>query len=585
MDERRLKSKIKNKMSLLKVKNLNISYPTRKETIVASKDVEFTLERGEILGIVGESGSGKSTIANAIINLIDPPGEITSGSIKIDNDELRDNEELIQEIRGKKIGFVFQDPQTSLNPLFKIKDQLIETIQTHLNLDYQDALKKSIQLLEEVGIDNAEKRIEDYPHQFSGGMRQRVVIALAISCEPDLIIADEPTTALDVSIQHQILELLKDLTKKRNLGVMIITHDMGVIAETTDKVIVMRHGLIVEQGDTKELLTNPKSNEARSLVISVPPTNKKIDRFKLISPDGKEITSDSKNLTKNIIKTWGARENTNQKLLELSGVTKIFDDKSLMSNFSFGSKNETTTKVVKAVDNVSFELFEGETLGLVGESGSGKSTIAKIITGLVRPTNGEIFYNNLSLYNSKRKYQIDKSRGQVQMIFQDPYSSLNPRFKVRDIISEPIRLFQKNISSSELTKNLYDLIDIVGMSRQSLDRYPHEFSGGQRQRISIARALATRPLLLICDEPTSALDVSIQAQVLNLLKDIQDELHLAMLFISHDLPVIRQMCNRIVVLKNGIVCETKESEELFNNPEHPYTQELIRLMPKIESII
>ena len=572
-------------MSLLKVKNLNISYPTRKETIVASKDVEFTLERGEILGIVGESGSGKSTIANAIIDLIDPPGEITSGSIKIDNDELRGNEELIQEIRGKKIGFVFQDPQTSLNPLFKIKDQLIETIQTHLNLDYKDALKKSIQLLEEVGIDNAEKRIEDYPHQFSGGMRQRVVIALAISCEPDLIIADEPTTALDVSIQHQILELLKDLTKKRNLGVIIITHDMGVIAETTDKVIVMRHGLIVEQGDTKELLTNPKSNEARSLVISVPPTNKKIERFKLISPDGKEITSDSKNLTKNIIKTWGVRENKNQKLLDLVGVTKIFDDQSLASNFSFGSKNESTEKVVKAVDNVSFELFEGETLGLVGESGSGKSTIAKIITGLVRPTNGEIFYNNLSLYNSKRKYQIDKSRGQVQMIFQDPYSSLNPRFKVRDIISEPIRLFQKNISSSELTQNLYDLIDIVGMSRQSLDRYPHEFSGGQRQRISIARALATRPRLLICDEPTSALDVSIQAQVLNLLKDIQDELHLAMLFISHDLPVIRQMCNRIVVLKNGVVCETKEGEELFNNPEHPYTQELIRLMPKIESII
>ena len=573
-------------MSFLEVKNLNISYPTRKETIVASKDVEFTLERGEILGIVGESGSGKSTIANAIINLIDPPGEITSGSIKMDNNELRDNEELIQKIRGKKIGFVFQDPQTSLNPLFRIKDQLIETIQTHLNLNYQDALKKSIQLLEEVGIDNAEKRIEDYPHQFSGGMRQRVVIALAISCEPDLIIADEPTTALDVSIQHQILELLKDLTKKRNLGVIIITHDMGVIAETTDRVIVMRHGLIVEQGDTKELLTNPKSNEARSLVISVPPTNKKIDRFRLISPDGKEITADSKNLTKKIIKTWGVREkNKNKKILQLTGVTKIFDDKSLVNNFSFGSKTESTNKVEKAVDNVSFELFEGETLGLVGESGSGKSTIAKIITGLVRPSNGEIFYNDISLYNSKRKYQIDKSRGQIQMIFQDPYSSLNPRFKVRDIISEPIKLFQKNINKNELTQNLYDLIDIVGMSRQSLDRYPHEFSGGQRQRISIARALATRPSLLICDEPTSALDVSIQAQVLNLLKDIQDELHLTMLFISHDLPVIRQMCNRIVVLKNGSVCETKETEELFNNPEHPYTKELIRLMPKIESII
>ena len=572
-------------MSFLEVKNLDISYPTRKETIVASKNVEFTLERGEILGIVGESGSGKSTIANAIINLIDPPGEITNGSIKIDNNELRDNEELIQKIRGKKIGFVFQDPQTSLNPLFKIKEQLIETIQTHLNLGYQDALKKSIQLLKEVGIDNAEKRIEDYPHQFSGGMRQRVVIALAISCEPDLIIADEPTTALDVSIQYQILELLKDLTKKRNLGVIIITHDMGVIAETTNKVIVMRHGLIVEQGDTKELLTNPKSNEARSLVISVPPTNKKIDRFKLISPDGKEITSDSKNLTKNIIKTWGIRENKNEKLLKLTDVTKIFDDNSLVKNISFGLQDDSTDKVVKAVDNVSFELFEGETLGLVGESGSGKSTIAKIITGLVRPTNGEIFYNNISLYNSNRKYQIDKSRGQIQMIFQDPYSSLNPRFKVRDIISEPIKFFQKNISHNELTQNVYDLIDIVGMTRQSLDRYPHEFSGGQRQRISIARALATRPRLLICDEPTSALDVSIQAQILNLLKDIQDELHLTMLFISHDLPVIRQMCNRIVVLKDGSVCETKESEELFNNPEHPYTQELIRLMPKIESII
>jgi peptide/nickel transport system ATP-binding protein len=585
LDERRLKSKIKNKMSLLQVTNLNISYPTRKETIVASKDVEFNLERGEILGIVGESGSGKSTIANAIINLIDPPGEITGGSIKIDDNELRSNEDVIQKYRGKKIGFVFQDPQTSLNPLFKIKDQLIETIQTHLDLDYQEALKKSIRLLEEVGIDNAEERIEDYPHQFSGGMRQRVVIALAISCEPDLIIADEPTTALDVSIQYQILELLKDLTKKRNLGVIIITHDMGVIAETTNKVIVMRYGVIVEQGDTKELLTNPKSTEARSLVISVPPTNKKIDRFKLISPDGKEITSDSKNLTKNIIKTWGVRENNNQKLLELSEVTKIFDEQTMASSFRFGSKNDTNDKAVKAVNDVSFELYEGETLGLVGESGSGKSTIAKIITGLVRPTNGEIFYNNLSLYNSKRKYQIENSRGQIQMIFQDPYSSLNPRFKVRDIIAEPIKLFQKNISKSELIQNTHDLIDIVGMTRQSLDRYPHEFSGGQRQRISIARALATRPRLLVCDEPTSALDVSIQAQILNLLKDIQDELHLTMLFISHDLPVIRQMCNRIVVLKNGSVCETKESEELFNAPDHPYTQELIRLMPKIESIV
>ena len=565
-------------MSFLEVKNLDITYKTRKEDIVASHNVEFTLKKGEILGVVGESGSGKSTIANAIINLIDPPGEITSGSIKLDGQELCKNENLIKKTRGKKIGFVFQDPQTSLNPLFTIKDQLIETIQTHLNLDYSEALERSIQLLSEVGIENAEKRIEDYPHQFSGGMRQRVVIALAISCEPDLLIADEPTTALDVSIQFQILKLLKDLTKKRNLAVIIITHDMGVIAETTDKVIVMRYGIIVEQGPTQELLTNPKSLEAKSLVISVPPTNKKIKRFKLISPDGKEISYNSIKITKDIIQTWGVRENNNKRLLSFNNVTKIFNEGSFFMKTS-------DPKIVKALHDVSFELYEGETLGLVGESGSGKSTIAKIITGLVKPTQGNIAYYDNSLYDKYFNFLNSKNKGEIQMIFQDPYSSLNPRFKVKDIIAEPLKFYQKNLTQDELIKDIYDLIDIVGMSRKSLDRYPHEFSGGQRQRISIARSLATRPRLLICDEPTSALDVSIQAQILNLLKDIQDELHLTMLFISHDLPVIRQMCNRIIVLKNGIICESNDSESLFDNPKHDYTKELINLMPKIESIV
>ena len=561
-------------MSFLEIKNLNISYLTRKEKIVASKDVEFSLERGEILGIVGESGSGKSTIANAIINLIDPPGEITDGSIKIDNEEICNNEEIIQKARGKKIGFVFQDPQTSLNPLFKIKDQLIETIQTHLKLNYDQALQRSIQLLNEVGIEDAEKRIEDYPHQFSGGMRQRVVIALAISCEPDLIIADEPTTALDVSIQYQILQLLKDLTKKRNLGVIIITHDMGVIAETTNKVIIMRNGVIVEYGLTKDVLTNPKSNEGKSLIISVPPTNKKISRFKLINPEGGEITNESLNLTNSIIQNWGKRSITKDKLLEIKNLTKIFDSDSII-------KSKKEINALKALDNVSFNIFEGESFGLVGESGSGKSTIAKIITNLIKPTSGEVFYEGISL-NQKNN---NKFRGQIQMIFQDPYSSLNPRFKVKNIIAEPIKFFQKNLDKKTIENNVNDLIDIVGMTRQSLDRYPHEFSGGQRQRISIARALATRPRLLICDEPTSALDVSIQAQILNLLKDLQEQLNLTILFISHDLPVIRQMCDRIAVLKNGNLCEIENTEILFNNPSHQYTKELINLMPKIETIL
>ena len=564
-------------MTFLKINNLDIEYQTRKETINASRNVSFTLERGEIIGIVGESGSGKSTVANAIINLIDKPGKITNGSILLDETELCNNEEVVRTIRGKKIGFIFQDPQTSLNPLFTIKDQLVETIQTHTDLDYNKALEKSIKLLTEVGIENPHKRINDYPHQFSGGMRQRVVIALAISCEPDLLIADEPTTALDVSIQFKILNLLKKLTLDRNLGVLIITHDIGVIAEITDKVIIMRYGKIVENGKMHQVLSKPASIECKSLVMSVPPANKKIDRFKLLSPEGKQIIDTSLNLTNNIIKNWKIRDLSNKKLLDFINVTKVFDGIKILSTKDADDK-------IQALDNVSFSIFEGESFGLVGESGSGKSTIAKIISGLLPPSKGEVKFENTSLFDPKNKLKIKKFRGQIQMIFQDPYSSLNPRFNIKDIISEPIKFFQKNIDHYSLDQNVNDLIDIVGISRTSLERFPHEFSGGQRQRISIARALATKPRLLICDEPTSALDVTIQAQVLNLLKDLQEQLNLTILFISHDLPVIRQMCDRVAILKKGCICEINQTESIFNNPKNLYTKELLRLMPKIESI-
>ena len=564
-------------MTFLKINNLDIEYQTRKETINASRNVSFNLERGEIIGIVGESGSGKSTVANAIINLIDKPGKITNGSILLDETELCNNEEVVRTIRGKKIGFIFQDPQTSLNPLFTIKDQLVETIQTHTDLDYNKALEKSIKLLTEVGIENPHKRINDYPHQFSGGMRQRVVIALAISCEPDLLIADEPTTALDVSIQFKILNLLKKLTLDRNLGVLIITHDIGVIAEITDKVIIMRYGKIVEYGKTHQVLSKPASIECKSLVMSVPPANKKIDRFKLLSPEGKQIIDTSLNLTNNIIKNWKIRDLSNKKLLDFINVTKVFDGIKILSTKDADDK-------IQALDNVSFSIFEGESFGLVGESGSGKSTIAKIISGLLPPSKGEVKFEDTSLFDPKNKLKIKKFKGQIQMIFQDPYSSLNPRFNIKDIISEPIKFFQKNIDHYSLDQNVNDLIDIVGISRTSLERFPHEFSGGQRQRISIARALATKPRLLICDEPTSALDVTIQAQVLNLLKDLQEQLNLTILFISHDLPVIRQMCDRVAILKKGCICEINQTESIFNNPKNLYTKELLRLMPKIESI-
>ena len=558
-------------MSFLKINNLSVDYEMRRETVYAAKNVNIDVNKGEILGLVGESGSGKSTVGNAIINLIDEPGKVSNGSIVLDGINIHEDSENIAKYRGNKIGLIFQDPQTSLNPILTISEQLIETIQTHLNLNTNDARNKAINLLKEVGIKDAETRINNYPHQFSGGMRQRVVISLALCCEPELLIADEPTTALDVSIQSQILDLIKRLTKERNLAVILITHDMGVIAETADRVAVMKNGDLVEIGPTKEILTKPKEIYTRSLVSSVPPTNKKISRFKIIEKENK-IQSDT-NIK--ILNRWVKKEISNKDLVQVKNLSKTFDD----SFFIESSKN-----AVMAVNDVSFSIKEGQSFGLVGESGSGKSTIAKIIVNLFRPTSGDIYFNDVCITKIKSNKEMLKFRKQIQMIFQDPYSSLNGRLKVKDIVSEPIKLHNPSISSKDVDDYIYDLLESVELTQQSAERYPHEFSGGQRQRISIARALATQPRLLVCDEPTSALDVSIQAQILNLLKDLQEQLNLTILFISHDLPVVRQMCDRIAVLKNGELCEVAPTEDLFVKPKHSYTKELLNLMPKIESI-
>ncbi len=558
-------------MSFLKINNLSVDYQMRKETIYAAKNVNIEVNKGEILGLVGESGSGKSTVGNAIINLIDEPGKVSGGSVILGDLNIHENYENIVKYRGNKIGLIFQDPQTSLNPILTVGEQLIETIQTHLQLSKEEAKNKSIGLLKEVGIKDAEKRFDNYPHQFSGGMRQRVVISLALCCEPELLIADEPTTALDVSIQSQILELIKRLTMERNLAVILITHDMGVIAETTDRVAVMKSGDLVEIGVTKEILTNPQKNYTKSLVSSVPPTNKKISRFVIIENENEE--NKSNNIK--ILNRWQKREINSQNLVQVKNLSKSFDD----NFFTENSKNS-----VMAVNDVSFEIKEGETFGLVGESGSGKSTIAKMIVNLFKPSSGDIFFDKVCITKIKQKSELMKFRKQIQMIFQDPYSSLNGRLKVKDIIAEPIKLHNPSISNSDLNSYIFDLLESVELIQKSADRYPHEFSGGQRQRISIARALATQPRLLVCDEPTSALDVSIQAQILNLLKDLQEQLNLTILFISHDLPVVRQMCDRIGVLKDGKLCEITNTEDLFVKPQHEYTKELLRLMPKIESI-
>ena len=558
-------------MSFLKIQNLSVDYKLRKETVHAAKDINIEIKKGEIVGLVGESGSGKSTVANAIIDLIDEPGKVSEGSIYLSDINIHENKKNILSLRGKKIGFIFQDPQTSLNPILTIGQQLIETIQTHLNLSNSKAKEKAINLLKEVGIKDAEKRFNDYPHQFSGGMRQRVVISLSLCCEPELLIADEPTTALDVSIQSQILELIKKLTKERNLAVILITHDMGVIAETTNRVAVMKNGNLVELGTTKQILTEPKETYTKSLVSSVPPTNKKISRFKIIEKE----SNNQENINLKILNRWNKREISKKDLVQIKNLSKTFNE---------GFFTEKSQNNVLAVDTVSFNIQEGKSFGLVGESGSGKTTIAKMIVNLFKPTSGEIYFDDVCINNIKSNKELLKFRKQIQMIFQDPYSSLNGRLKVKDIIAEPIKLHDANISSNELNEYINDLLDSVELSKSSAERYPHEFSGGQRQRISIARALATKPRLLVCDEPTSALDVSIQAQILNLLKDLQEQLNLTILFISHDLPVVRQMCDDIGVLRNGKLCEVSETEELFKNPNHEYTKELLRLMPKIETI-
>jgi peptide/nickel transport system ATP-binding protein len=558
-------------MSFLKISNLSVDYKMRKETVYAAKNINIEVNKGEILGLVGESGSGKSTIANAVINLIDEPGKISTGTIKLGDLDINKDTSKILNYRGKKIGLIFQDPQTSLNPILTIGEQLIETIQTHINISKEEAKKRSIDLLKEVGIKDAENRFDNYPHQFSGGMRQRVVISLALCCEPELLIADEPTTALDVSIQSQILDLIKKLTRERNLAVILITHDMGVIAETTNRVAVMKNGNLVEVGPTKEVLTKPKEIYTKSLVSSVPPTDKKISRFIIIEKENK--TEKETNLK--ILNRWTKKKLTEQDLVQVKNLSKSFDD----NFFTENSKNS-----VIAVNDVSFDIKEGESFGLVGESGSGKSTIAKMIVNLYKPSSGDVFFDNVCITKIKRNSEMLNFRKQIQMIFQDPYSSLNGRLKVKDIVSEPIKLHNPSISRIDLDNYISDLLESVELTQSSSERYPHEFSGGQRQRISIARALATQPRLLICDEPTSALDVSIQAQILNLLKDLQEQLNLTILFISHDLPVVRQMCDRIGVLKDGKLCEISNTEELFHKPQNEYTKELLHLMPKIESI-
>ena len=557
---------------VLSIRNVTVKIPTRHGVFRPVEEVSYDIRPGEIRGVVGESGAGKSMTGNAVIGLLDPPARIHTGEVHLNGrriDQLSDEEK--RRIRGKEIGMIFQDPLTSLNPLFTVGEQLVETIQLHLGLSTSDAKERAIALLDRVAIPNPTVRFDQYPHQFSGGMRQRVVIALALCSEPTVIVADEPTTALDVSVQAQVLDLIKELADERQVGVILITHDMGVIADTTDKVTVMYNGRVVESGPTDKILGSPTHEYTRSLIAAVPRPTLKLKRFPLIGYGGRVTEFKIADLARSWKKPAPSKEGT---LVEVKGVTKKFLEKSSL----IPSRRTYFT----AVDDLSIDIKDGEVFGLVGESGSGKSTVARMIGTLYPVDGGSILFDGDDITRMDA-VGLDSYRRQIQMIFQDPFSSLNPRMKVGDIVAEPLR-HHNLLPSGEVEPRVRELLDRVGLASDAFAKFPHEFSGGQRQRISIARALATQPRFLICDEPTSALDVSIQAQILNILKDLQEHLGLTMLFISHDLPVVRQMCNRVGVMKQGKLVEVQETEALFAAPSHPYTQELLGLMPRLEGL-
>ncbi|MFN4125547.1 ABC transporter ATP-binding protein [Pannonibacter indicus] len=567
-------------MSLLSISGMRVEYPQPLGTFVAVQNVSLKVGRGEIVGIVGESGAGKSTIGSAVMGLLEAPGRVTAGEIRFDGEAIDPaSEKTMRRLRGKRISMIFQDPLTSLNPLMTVGAQLIETIRIHQPMSEAEAREKAIGLLEQVGIASPAERIAAYPHQFSGGMRQRVVIALALCSDPDLIIADEPTTALDVSVQAQILDLIRKLVKERGIGVILVTHDMGVISGTADRVVVMYQGEVVESGPVRQIIDAPAHPYTRSLIGAVPRGDRKLDRFpRLTYPPQAEdapLSTDRSLALKWLTEGREAcvKAADAKPLIEVRDVRLRFQTKAALL--------PSNRRYFEAVRGVSLNIRQGEVLGLVGESGCGKSSLARMLVQIYRPTSGTISFDGKTVGGAASRAEDRALRQQMQMIFQDPYSSLNPRMSTGRIIAEPLTHYGLATSSAERRRIVEDLLEAVGLGAAAADKYPHEFSGGQRQRIAIARALATRPRFLICDEPTSALDVSIQAQILNLLKDLRDALDLTVLFISHDLPVVRQMCDRVIVMKEGLIVEEAETEQLFTAPASPYARHLLDLMPSL----
>ena len=578
---------------LLKVNNLHISFCRDDKWQEAVHGVDFEVFEGKTLGIVGESGSGKSVSNLAVMQLLDSrKSRIESDSILLEDIDIsRYNDDQMSEIRGKKIAMIFQEPMTSLNPVYKCGFQVMEAFgfkatespsrrvtKGSRSLGDLESKRKVLELFEKVKLPNPEIIFDKYPHELSGGQKQRVMIAMALISNPKVLIADEPTTALDVTVQKEILKLLKELQRENGMGMIFITHDLGVVSEIADDVIVMNKGVIVERGKTHDILNNPQHPYTKGLIACRPPLDYRLERLPIVKEflDGK--WSDNEQVKSELLITDDVRQKHHELLYSQEPILKVQNLRTCypLRKGVFGR----TYDYIKSVNDVSFDVYPGETLGLVGESGCGKTTLGRSILRLVEPTSGNVIFEgrDITKLNSK---ELREYRKQAQIVFQDPYSSLNPRICIGDSIAEPMMVHGIEKDARKRRERVCHLLEEVGLEASHYQRYPHEFSGGQRQRICIARALAVNPKLIICDESVSALDVSVQAQVLNLINRLKKEFGFTYIFISHDLGVVRFMSDRVVVMYNGKIQEMNEADALFNNPQNDYTKKLIAAICKV----
>lgn len=575
--------------SLLSIQDLSISFSQEGKAVPALHNISFSVNRGETVAIVGESGSGKSITSLAVLQLLSvPPAAYTSGKIifsaqgETGVDLLRLPEKEMQYVRGNKIAMIFQEPMTSLNPLYTCGNQVTEAILLHQHINYKSAKQKTIELFEKVQLPDPVDVFNRFPHEISGGQKQRVMIAMAMSCEPSLLIADEPTTALDVTVQQSILRLIKELQVEKDIGVIFISHDLGLVAEIADRAIVMFNGKIVEQNTIHELFTDPRHPYTKALLECRPVLHAKGERLPVVSDfmemneDGsivrKERLSSNHEKTEHI--TIEAKQDTPDiasPLVKVENLKVWFPAERRMRG--------THKRYIRAVDDVSFDIYEGETVGLVGESGCGKTTLGRSLLRLIDPTSGTVHFHGQNLPDLSPA-QLRHVRKDFQIIFQDPYSSLNPRLSVGNAIHEGMSIHGVGSSIKNRKDLIINILEKVNLSADHYNRYPHEFSGGQRQRIGIARALALNPSFIVCDESVSALDVSVQAQVLNLLNDLKKEFRFAALFISHDLSVVRYISDRILVMYKGKIEEAGAAEDVYNAPQSAYTKQLIAAIPK-----